>query len=74
MKRLCFIVLLLVLLVFPSDVRADVAPPIFPPGSNPQPGAEITQVRMAAETVVIEVLKDTTPQSLGRARVTADFT
>jgi tetratricopeptide (TPR) repeat protein len=74
MKRLCFIILLLVLLAFPSDVRADVAPPIYPPGSNPQPGAEITQVRMAAETVVIEVQKDTEPQSLGRARVTADFT
>ena len=74
MKRLCFIVLLLVLLAFPTNARADVAPPMFPPGSNPQPGAEITQVRMAAETVVIDVLKDTTPQSLGRARVTADFT
>jgi tetratricopeptide (TPR) repeat protein len=74
MKRLCFAVLVVVLLAFPSDARADVAPPIYPPGSNPQPGAELTQVRMAAETVVIEVLKDTAPQSLGRARVTADFT
>ena len=74
MKHLCFIALLVVLLAFPSDARADVSPPIFPPGSNPQPGAEITQVRMVAESVVIEVLKDTEPQSLGRARVTADFT
>jgi tetratricopeptide (TPR) repeat protein len=74
MKRLCCIALFLVLWAFPSDVYADVAPPIYPPGSNPQPGAEITQVRMAAETVVIEVQKDITPQSLGRARVTADFT
>lgn len=74
MKRLSFLALLLVLIAFPSEVRADVAPPIYPPGSNPQPGAEITQVRMAAETVVIEVLKDITPESLGRARVTADFT
>jgi hypothetical protein len=74
MKRLCFIVLLLVLLALPSDVSADVAPPYYPPGSNPQPGVEVTQVRMAAETVVIEVQKDTTPQSLGRAHVTADFT
>jgi len=74
MKRLCFIVLLVVLLAFPLDVRADVAPPIFPPGSNPLPGTESTQVRMAAETVIIEVQKDTTPQGLGRARVTADFT
>ena len=74
MKRLCFIVLFLVLLAFPSNARADVAPPMFPPGSNPQPGAEITQVRMAAETVVIEVLKDMEPDSLGQAHVSADFT
>ena len=73
MKRSCLVALLLILFAFPSDARADVAPPLFPPGSNPQPGAEITQVRMAAETVVIEVLKNITPQSLGRARVTADF-
>ena len=74
MKYLCPIALLVVLLAFPSEVRADIAPPQFPPGSNPQPGAEMTQVRMAAETVVIEVQKDTTPGSLGRARFTADFT
>ena len=74
MKRLCFIALLFVLLAFPSGVRADVAPPYYPPGSNPQPGTEVTQVRMAAETVLIEVQKDITPESLGRARVTADFT
>jgi hypothetical protein len=73
MKRFCFIALLFVLLAFPLNVRADVAPPIYPPGSNPQPGTEVTQVRMAAETVLIDVQKDTTPQGLGRARVTADF-
>lgn len=73
MKGLCLI-LLLVVLAFPSDARADIAPPQFPPGSNPQPGAEITQVRMKAETVVIEVQKDITPGSLGAARVAADFT
>ncbi|RPI96909.1 MAG: hypothetical protein EHM40_00060 [Chloroflexi bacterium] len=74
MKRLCFVTLLFVLLAFPSSVRADIAPPIEPSGSNPQPGAEITQVRMAAETVVIEVQRDITQGSLGRAHVTADFT
>ncbi|HSA99397.1 MAG TPA: hypothetical protein VLE49_02020, partial [Anaerolineales bacterium] len=74
MKRLCLATLLFVLLVFPSNVRADVAPPYNPPGSNPQPGAEVTQVRMAAETVVIEVQRDITPESLGRAHVTAEFT
>lgn len=77
MKRLCVLALLFVLLAFPSNVRADIAPPIYPPGSNPQPGTEFTQVRMAAETVIIEVQKDITPESLeslGRAHVTADFT
>jgi len=73
MKRICFLVLLFALLAFPTDVRADIAPPAQPPGSNPQPGTEITQVRMAAETVVIEVQRDITPESLGRARVSADF-
>jgi hypothetical protein len=74
MKRLYLIVLLFLLLAFPSDVRADVAPPIFPPGSNPQPGTEITQVRMAAETVILAVLRDFDAESLGHAHVTANFT
>lgn len=74
MKRLCFIVLLFVLLAFPANVSADVAPPIYPPGSNLQPGAEITEVRMVAETVVIEVQRDITQGSLGGARVNAHFT
>lgn len=74
MRRLCFVALLFVLLALPSNARADVAPPLYPPGSNPQPGAEVTQVRMVAETVIIEVLKDIEPRSLGDAHVTADFT
>jgi len=73
MKRLGFVILLFVLLAFPFEVSADVAPPIFPPGSNPQPGTEVTQIRMVGETVVVDVQKDTIPQSLGRAHVTADF-
>jgi hypothetical protein len=74
MKRLCFVALLVILMAFPSSVHADVAPPYYPPGVNPQPGEEVTQVRMVVETVVIDVLKDITPQSLGQAHVTADFT
>ncbi|HET9910234.1 MAG TPA: hypothetical protein VFQ13_00020 [Anaerolineales bacterium] len=74
MRRLCFVALLFVLLALPSNARADVAPPLYPPGSNPQPGVEVTQVRMVAETVIIEVLKDIEPRSLGDAHVTADFT
>ena len=71
MKRLTLILLTCILLVVPSTVFADVAPPINPPGVNPQPGSESTQVRMVAETVNIKVVDD---GYLGRARVTADFT
>lgn len=80
MKQLCIILLLLILFASPATVRADAAPPDYPPGSNLQPGEEITQVRMAAETVVIEILKEDISQSeerrlrLGNAHVTADFT
>ena len=74
MKRLSFALLILLLFAFPSPVLADIAPPIYPPGSNLEPGSEITQVRMVAEIVLIDVQDDTTPHSLGSARVTADFT
>ncbi len=74
MKRLSVILLALAMSAFPSVVSADIAPPINPPGSNLQPGAEVTQVRMAAETVLIDVKNDTAPGSLGSAAVTADFT
>ncbi len=73
MKRLTVILLMLVLFGFPSKAIADVAPPINPPGSNPQPGAESTQVRMMAETVLIDVQNDFMPGSLGSAVITADF-
>jgi len=73
MKRLFLSLLLVLLFAFPSSVLADVAPPYFPPGSNPLPETENTQVRMAAETVVVDVQKDITPGSLGKAIVTADF-
>jgi hypothetical protein len=64
------LVLVLAALALPSSARADVAPPGHPPGSNPEPGAETTQVRMVAETVLIDVL----PGDLNQAKVTADFT
>ncbi|MCL4823890.1 MAG: hypothetical protein KJZ57_06685, partial [Anaerolineales bacterium] len=73
MKRITAFLLLLILFVFPVSVLADVAPPTNPPGSNPQPGSEITQVRMVSENVLIEVSGDTEPKSLGEARVTASF-
>jgi hypothetical protein len=65
---------LLAALLFTSPGAADIAPPHQPPGSNLQPGEELTQVRMLAETVLIEVLADAPADSLGRAQVSADFT
>ena len=74
MKRLSFTILMLLAFAFPSTVSADVAPPYNPPGTSLEPGSEITQVRMVAETVLIDVQNDTIANSLGSARVTADFT
>jgi len=74
MKRIIFSFLVFILFAFPTMVLADVAPPYFPPGFNPQPDAESTQVRMVAETVLIQVQKDIKAESLGSARITADFT
>ncbi|HUH98833.1 MAG TPA: hypothetical protein VLZ89_15840 [Anaerolineales bacterium] len=74
MKRIFAALLLLVMFAFPSAALADVAPPANPPGSNLQPGTETTQVRMMAESVLIDVKNDTSANSLGSAAVTADFT
>jgi hypothetical protein len=57
----------------PTPALADVAPPQKPPGSNPQPGEETTQVRMVAETVLLEVGATAPEGSLGQAKVTASF-
>ena len=55
MRRLVMISIIIVLLIFPTPAKADIAPPAQPPGSNLQPGTESTQVQMAAETVLIDV-------------------
>ncbi len=73
MKRILWVTLVLLLLASPSAAHADIAPPMNPPGANPGPGSETTQVRMMAETVLIEVLRNTPSGSLARALVTADF-
>ncbi len=73
-KKAVVAIVLLALLARPSPARADIAPPSPPPGSNVQPGTETTQVRMLAETVLIEVRPGSGEKDLGLARVTADFT
>jgi tetratricopeptide (TPR) repeat protein len=60
-------ILTLLLLAIPA--RADVAPPEQPPGANPGPDAETTQVRMVDEVVTIDVLAE----EPARAHVTAEF-
>ena len=72
--RIVAVVVLLIAVCVPFVVRADVAPPAQPPGFNPEPGAELTQVRMMAETVLIDVQASAPADSLGQAKVTADFT
>jgi tetratricopeptide (TPR) repeat protein len=65
MKHLLPAVCLAVLLalILSSVTSADIAPPQQPPGFNPEPGNEITQVRMLAETVTIDVLTVDPPQA-----------
>ena len=74
-KVLYRIILVLVLFsaLLPQPALADIAPPEQPPGSNPVPGMEATQVRMVAETVLFEVISVTPEKSLGKAKVTARF-
>jgi len=74
MKHIFVVLFVCAMFAFPSVALADMAPPANPPGTNLQPGTETTQVRMMAETVLIDVKNDTTPNSLGSAAVTADFT
>ncbi|MEA4908504.1 MAG: hypothetical protein VB089_12830 [Anaerolineaceae bacterium] len=55
------------------SVQADIAPPPPPQGADIQPGVETTQVRMVAETVIIEVARNVYGESAS-ARVNATFT
>jgi hypothetical protein len=72
--RIVALIFLLIAVWFPTVVLADVAPPAQPPGFNPEPGVELTQVRMVAETVLIDVRAGASSDDLGQARVTASFT
>ncbi len=73
-KGLYFFLLLAIILLISAPVHADVAPPDQPPGANLLPGSESTQVRMVAETVLLDVRASAPTGSLGRAAVTAAFT
>jgi len=66
------LVLIIAALQFNAAI-ADVAPPEQPPGSNPHPGSEATQVRMLAETVLIDVQAESSNWELGEAKVNAEF-
>jgi tetratricopeptide (TPR) repeat protein len=78
MKRTLFTgIAILSLLVFSipvQPVRADVAPPEFPPGSNVVPGTEGTQVRMLAETVTLSISADPAHSEEAIADTLATFT
>jgi len=77
---ICFIIgLLLLIPAYPA--RADIGPPPPPPGSNLDPGQELTQVQMAAETVILDVqsINKSLPRyalagDTTQAKVTASFT
>ena len=59
-------------LVF-TPVRADVAPPESPPGTNIVPGNNSTQVRMLAERVTMTVISRPLDKVLGQAKTEAAF-
>jgi tetratricopeptide (TPR) repeat protein len=74
-NRYLFVLVMVIigLLTCPRPALADVAPPESPPGSNLAPGSESTQVRMEAETVILDVLSQSQSSWIGQAKVTATF-
>lgn len=76
-RKLLSLMLTLSILIslFPSiEVHADVAPPQTPPGASLNPGDETTQVRMMAETVVLNVRQDPQDDTGAIADTLATFT
>lgn len=68
-KIAAYILTALLLLLSTTQAHADIAPPEPPSGTSPQPRNESTNVRMVAETVLIEI----NPED-GYGKVTATFT
>src|SRR6266540_3695399 len=69
------LILSVLISLFPfKDVHADVAPPQTPPGSNLNPVDETTQVRMMAETVILNIRQDPQDDTSAIAETTATFT
>ncbi len=73
--RIALLVIVLAGAILPhSSARADMAPPMAPPGSTLLPGGETTAVRMVAETVTLSVDTDPTDAQGAIARTVAVFT
>lgn len=70
---LLFLAIVVVISLPTFTAHADIAPPANPPGANIQPG-DLTQVRMVAETVLLDISSGSGTNPLGRAKVTATFT
>jgi hypothetical protein len=71
---LTFLMLSMLLSITSQPAHADVAPPETVPGSNLNPGAESTQVRMVAETVMLTVSQDPADENGAVAKTEAAFT
>lgn len=74
MRKLAPVIVLLLTLSITAPARADVAPPAYPPGFNPAPGSEQTQVRMESETVKMDIREESGGDEMGIADVRALFT
>ncbi len=72
-KTIAFTIIAVLLFISSAPVLADVAPPEPPSGTAPEPGNEITNVRMMSETVLININADN-PLDDGNGKVTATFT
>lgn len=75
MKRTIFgLFFTVVAFSLPMSVQADIAPPEAPPSSSVVPGVEATQVRMEAETVIMDVSPDPKNEEKAISRTQATFT